>query len=184
MTTHTFGVILSIGMILLIALVFGIILTRIIFGKNSTIIQKVVRYSLPIGFMVSFAGLAGSLTYSEIFGLTPCMFCWWQRIFIYPQAVLFAIAWYQSSKNTHSINIFQYTTPIAVVGSLVSLYHVLLQRGIIGLDGASSCILSGTPCNIISTQIFGFITIPVMALSIGITLSVLGYLVLSNKKTA
>lgn len=184
MTIQTFGTIIGIGNIALLIAVISIIIMRIVFGKESVFIKTIVKYALPIGFILGFAALAGSLTYSQIYGLTPCLFCWWQRVLIYPQVLFFAIAWYRSSKNNNELSIFNYTTPLAIIGTLVSLYHILLQRGIVGANGSGSCILNGTPCNIISTQILGFITIPVMAFSIGLALTVLGYLVLNNKKTA
>ncbi len=179
MNLSIFTHILGMGTIVLLITTFAVIIMRTIFGKHSTIITTLVKNALPIGFFLGFFALAGSLIYSEIYGLTPCLFCWWQRIFIYPLAILFGIAWYRSSKFSEEINIFHYTTPIAFVGTLVSTYHIMLQRGIVGPSG--SCILNGTPCNIISTQVFGFITIPVMTFSIGLAITVLGILVLQKK---
>ena len=95
------------GTIVLLITTFAVIIMRTIFGKHSTIITTLVKNALPIGFFLGFFALAGSLTYSEIYGLTPCLFCWWQRIFIYPLAILFGIAWYRSSKFSEEINNFK-----------------------------------------------------------------------------
>jgi disulfide bond formation protein DsbB len=181
MTLSTFSHVLGAGTILLGIVIIAVIIMRIVFGKQSTVIQKIVQFAVPVGFFLGFAGVTGSLIYSEIYQLTPCLFCWWQRIFIYPQVILFAMAWYRIEKGFASAReAFYYTTPFAIIGTFVSLYHILLQRGMVGPGG--SCLLNGTPCNVISYQVYGFITIPVMAFAIGLAISLLGYLVLSNKK--
>ncbi len=182
MQLSTFSYLLGLGTIILLILTVTVVIMRITFGQKSTIIKSITENAILIGFTLGFFALAGSLTYSQIYELTPCLFCWWQRIFIYPQVIFFAIAWVRSNKQSKEISIFHYTTPLAIISTLTSFYHILLQRGIVGPTG--SCILNGTPCNIISTQVFGFITIPVMAFTIGIALTALGLLVIKQRNNA
>lgn len=182
MNVETFGIILGIGTLILFILTISTILMRIIFGKESTVIQMIGKYAFPIGFALGFASITGSLIYSEIYNLPPCLLCWWQRIFVYPQALFFAVAWYRTEKGHIENNIFFYTLPLAIIGTITSLYHVILQRGVISSTGA--CVLSEVSCTTIDVQIFGFITIPIMAFVIGLALTVLGYIAINHKKTA
>jgi uncharacterized membrane protein (DUF485 family) len=41
-------------------------------------------YVFPVGFFVSFGGMAMSLFYSEVLHYAPCDLCWYQRVFLYP----------------------------------------------------------------------------------------------------
>ncbi len=182
MNVETFGIILGIGTIILFVLTISIALMRILFGKESNIITIIGSYAFPIGFLLGFASITGSLIYSEIYNLPPCLLCWWQRIFIYPQVLFFALAWYRTEKGCNESNIFFYTLPLAIIGTITSLYHVILQRGVISSTGA--CVLSEVSCTTIDVQVFGFITIPVMAFVIGLALTLLGYIAIQNKKTA
>jgi disulfide bond formation protein DsbB len=181
MNISTFNYFMGIGTLFILILTATVIIMRVAFGKESTLIKKIVIYALPVGFIFSFLAIAGSLTYSEIYALPPCLFCWWQRVFIYPQVILFAVAWYRSEKNYNESSIFYYSLPLSIIATLTSVYHMLLERGVLSPGGA--CVANGTSCAIVSTQVFGFITIPVMAFTIGITLVLLGYLVLTDKKT-
>jgi disulfide bond formation protein DsbB len=106
---------------------------------------------------VSLAATGGSLYYSEILGLPPCELCWFQRIFMYPLVVLFAVAIIKKDHKVH-----QYVIPIALLGTFYAFYHVLLQEGLINED-ITKCI-SGIPCADESNVIYGIITIPFLSL--------------------
>lgn len=185
MNLETFNIIIGAGTLGIGFITLALILFRIIIGPHSHIINLVRKEALGIGFFIGLSAIVGSLTYSDIYGLAPCLFCWWQRIFLYPQFLLFIVAWYRHGRtHTAGYDIFHYSTPIAFIGSCISLYHVILQRGIISSTGA--CLQNGISCTTIDIQIFGFLTIPMMALILGIALTLLGLLVLNHthKKTA
>ena len=184
MSFETFNTLIGIGIIAISLVTVALVIFRFVIGKNNSIMQAVRTYALPIGFVLGLSSIVGSLTYSNIYMLPPCLFCWWQRIFLYPQFVLFAVAWYRNHKKTFDgKEIFYFTTPLAVISSLVSLYHVFLQQGVIASKGA--CLQNGVSCTTIDISIFGFLTIPMMALVLGVALVLLGITVMtSNKKTA
>lgn len=181
MPLETFNILIGAGTLILGIITVALILLYIILGKQSTFITTLLNHGVIVGFGIGLAAVVGSLTYSELYHLPPCLFCWWQRIFLYPQLILFGIAWYRKNIADGSL-VFYYTTPLAIIGSLISLYHVILQQGIIGASGA--CLESGVSCTIIDIQVFGFLTIPMMALLLGIISSLLGILVLTHKKNA
>lgn len=183
MSLDTFNVVIGVGTLVIGFLVLVLIIFRFVIGQHSHILNIIRGNALIVGFFIGLSAIVGSLIYSEIYNLTPCLFCWWQRIFLYPQVIIFAIAWYRHGRNnTAGYDIFHYSTPLAVIGSCISLYHVFLQQGVIASTGA--CLQNGVSCTTIDISIFGFLTIPMMALILGIALLLLGLLVLKNKKTA
>lgn len=180
MSLDTFTIIIGIGTLVIAFGIIALVLFRIVAGSQSHIMNMVRRDALVLGFLLGLAAIVGSLTYSEIYHLTPCLFCWWQRIFLYPQAIIFAVALYRHGRTSAAgYDIFYYSTPMAIISSLFSIYHVLLQRGIIGASAA--CIQGGTSCATIDVQAFGFLTMPAMALILGLGLSLLGITVLTHK---
>ncbi len=181
MTLDTFNILIGIGTLAIALITVVLVIFRIVMGPNSHILHVVRRDALGIGFIIGLSAIAGSLTYSDIYMLPPCLFCWWQRIFLYPQVVLFAVALYRHGRsNAAGYDIFHYSTPIAIIGSLISLYHVFLQQGVIASKGA--CVLNGVSCTTIDISIFGFLTIPMMALVLGVALALLGIFVIRTKK--
>ena len=98
----------------------------------------------------------GSLFFSEIMRFPPCVFCWYQRIAMYPLVVLFIVGLFQSPRVT-----FNFTLPLVVSGWLIALYHNLLHYGIVP-ESAAPC-LEGLSCSTIYINWFGFITIPMLS---------------------
>jgi disulfide bond formation protein DsbB len=181
MSLETFNLFIGIGTLVIAFLVVVLIIFRLVIGSNSSIFNFIYNNALWIGLFLGIGAIIGSLTYSDIYMLPPCLYCWWQRIFLYPQVVLFAVALWRKRKNTsNTYEIFYYSLPMVVISSLISLYHVFLQQGVIASTGA--CLQNGVSCTTIDISIFGFLTIPMMALVLGTSLTLLGILVL-NKKT-
>ncbi|AJY77303.1 disulfide oxidoreductase [Paenibacillus beijingensis] len=116
------------------------------------------RYSLYAAWVVALVATLGSLYFSEIAGFIPCDLCWYQRIFMYPLAILLGMASYRGDRG-----MLVYALPIAVLGSLISLYHNA-EIWFPGLARIAPC-RSGIPCNVDYLNWFGFITIPLMALT-------------------
>ena len=114
--------------------------------------------AILFGFLTILASIAGSLFYSNIVGYDPCILCWWQRIFIYPQAIIFFVAMMIKDKK-----VFSYIVPMAIIVLLISLYHSYLQMG-----GTSviPCDAVGPSCSKVYVMAYGYITIPFMAVTI------------------
>ena len=114
----------------------------------------------------------GSIIYSEVLCFIPCKFCWYQRYLMYPIALILLIGLF----NKKIIK----AAYISVFGFGVGLYHIYLQNG--GGPGGSCAV--DVPCNLKYVDIFGFISIPVMASTgfLTIFLSLL-YYDLSRKET-
>ena len=52
----------------------------------------IARVGLWGMFVLTFVASAITLYYSEVLGAAPCGLCWLQRVFLYPQVVIFGIA--------------------------------------------------------------------------------------------
>ncbi len=113
---------------------------------------------LWMAFVVAATATLGSLYLSEIVHLIPCTYCWYQRIAMYSLAVILFIA---ALRQDHGIGI--YAAALAGIGAIIAAYHRLIQA-YPDLDGGSSCSAT-VPCSAAYLEIFGFITIPYMALS-------------------
>jgi disulfide bond formation protein DsbB len=113
-------------------------------------------YVLWLAWLVAATAMAGSLYFSEVAGFIPCALCWYQRIAMYPLAVMLLIAAVR-----HDLGVRPYATVLAAIGAVIAAYHVLLQR-LPGLP-SGTCSLE-VPCTAIQLERFGFVTIPVMAL--------------------
>jgi disulfide bond formation protein DsbB len=114
-------------------------------------------YELWFGATVAGAATLGSLYLSEAAHLIPCTLCWYQRIAMYPLALILAIA---AFRREGMIRI--YATAIAVIGAVIAAYHYLIQW-FPNLEG-TSCTTS-VPCTGVWFRVFGFVSIPYMALS-------------------
>jgi disulfide bond formation protein DsbB len=132
--------------------------------------------ALGAAAVVAIVTTGGSLYLSEVLHYRPCRLCWIQRGFAYPLAILLPIALLTGRKVLHRIAL-----PLAILGALVSTYHIALEH-FPTLEGSATCDPSN-PCSLIWVRHFGFITIPVMALAsflLHITLALTGFRVGSS----
>ncbi len=112
------------------------------------------RWSL---FLAAAATL-GSLYLSNIANLTPCVLCWFQRIFMYPLVLVFALALYQR-KSQRLLALW-----MTVIGGLVAIYHYALQH-LAFLEASAPCDATAS-CASPYLNAFGFFTIPLLSLSV------------------
>ena len=50
------------------------------------------RWALALAWLVALTATLGSLYLSEVVGFAPCLLCWYQRIAMYPLAVVLGMA--------------------------------------------------------------------------------------------
>jgi disulfide bond formation protein DsbB len=113
--------------------------------------------ALLAAFVVATLATAGSLYFSEVAHFEPCRLCWYQRIAMYPLVVILGIAALR-----RDISVRRYAVPVAVIGALIATYHYALEW----LPWLDSGVCSATtPCTIIWFRVFGFISLPYLALS-------------------
>jgi disulfide bond formation protein DsbB len=107
---------------------------------------------------VALAATLGSLYLSEIVHLIPCRFCWFQRIAMYPLALILLVAAYRKEG---MIRI--YAASLATIGATIAAYHKIIQV-YPSLD-SGSCAATGPSCSAALILKFNFVSIPYMALS-------------------
>lgn len=117
------------------------------------------RYKFAGALVVALAGLVGSLFYSEALGFSPCVLCWWGRIALYPQVLILALALYFKDRGASTV---RYLIGLSIFGALVSFYHSSSQFGGISF---TPCTADGGACSVLYVLEYGYITIPVMALT-------------------
>ncbi len=115
-----------------------------------------INWKLYLSWIVATVAMIGSLFFSEYLKYPPCSLCWWQRIFMYPQAFLFLIAVIREEDV-----VFKYVLPLSMLGWLFSLYHNLIYFKVI--EPTILPCTSGISCTDNQLNYFGFFTIPMMS---------------------
>lgn len=117
-------------------------------------------WGLWIGFLLSLGAVASSLFYSEILGIAPCGLCWLQRVFLYPQVLLFTLAIWKGDRL-----VADYSIALSIFGSVVALYQHYLQMGGTSILPCPA-VATGADCARRFLFEFGYITFPLMSFSI------------------
>lgn len=123
-------------------------------------LKTVEPYLYPAAFLIAVIAMAGSLYFSEVAHLLPCVLCWYQRICMYPLVLILGVGiWSKDSKA------YRYVFPLALIGLAIATYHVVLYYGVnwgIHPEWEGPC-QAGISCTTRYIEWFGFITIPLMS---------------------
>lgn len=128
-----------------------------IYSKNFSLKPLVCTYGLFCAWLLSFVSSVMTLVYSEVFGFVPCGLCWLQRVCLYPQVLLLAVALYSRDKT-----VAKYGIVLSIPGVVISLYQHYLQMG--GMEFVT-CPKTGADADC-ATRIlfeFGFMTFPLIS---------------------
>lgn len=167
--------ILALGTIVL--QISSILLILFFFRKEArAFIAYTLQYGLHVTAALSVAGTILTLVYSDIFGFVPCGLCWFERICLYPIALISTLALLKGDRS-----IYTYTVPLSGIGALISLYHHYLQMGGSAVLG---CPAAGADCAKRIIFEFGYITFPLMAFSLFVMLCVIGLINIYRKDGA
>ncbi len=138
--------------------------TREVLINRFTASQKT---AVVVALAAAWIATLGSLYLSEILHFVPCTLCWYQRILMYPLALILLIGLLRRDRE-----IFYYVLPFSLLGIGVSTYHYLLQKT--DLFASSAVCDTGIPCTTTWINLFGFATIPFLALLAFLTITVMG----------
>lgn len=122
--------------------------------------ETLLGSELWIAWVLALVATLGSLYFSEIADFVPCRLCWFQRIAMYPLAVILLVA----ALRRDARGAFAYAITLPVVGLLVSLYHVYIE--IFPEHETDGCKVGGASCAVKWIDEIGYITIPVLAGSV------------------
>lgn len=109
------------------------------------------RYSLYFAWAIALVGFVFSVYYGELLQIEPCRLCWYQRISLFPLALILGIAAYRDDDG-----IFRYALPLAFFGLIVALYQALSIHFPV-LQGAFEC---GKECSKPIFMLFSWFTFP------------------------
>ena len=107
-------------------------------------------------WLIACVSTLGSLFFSEIMRVAPCVLCWYQRICMYPLVLILPIALFPFDRN-----VVRYALPLSVLGALLALFHLLLIAGFIP-ESIKPCV-QGVPCTEVQIEWFGFVNIPLLS---------------------
>jgi disulfide bond formation protein DsbB len=128
-------------------------------------------YELWAAFVVAAIATGGSLFFSEIANFVPCELCWFQRICMYPLSIVTLLAALRGD-----YRVARYLLPLPIVGACISVYHLLVENGVV--EQAKACLASAPGgCATKWINEFGWITIPTLALTAFVLL--IGFLALA-----
>lgn len=124
---------------------------------RSQAVAAVAPSALTLAFLVAAVSTAGSLYFSEVAHFPPCKLCWYQRYAMYPLVPILGLAAWTGRRQIRPL-----AWGLATIGPLISVYHILVERGIV--EESTSCDPTN-PCSLIWVERLGYLTIPTMALS-------------------
>lgn len=129
------------------------------------VLDGVGMISRHIALLVAWVAMCGSLFLSEVYGWPPCVLCWYQRILMYPLALLLPIGILRRDAQVHT-----YVLPFSLLGAGVSLYHYLLTKTNWLPEPPCTAMI---PCSVDFMDFFGFINTPFLALTAFIIISIM-----------
>jgi disulfide bond formation protein DsbB len=115
-------------------------------------------FLLYAAWVIALLATAGSLFFSEVMGLPPCVLCWYQRVAMYPLVLIIATGIVKRDGRMRA-----YALPLCLAGLAVAVYHNLLYYGVIP-ESLTPC-SEGASCTERQIEWFGFVTIPLMGLA-------------------
>lgn len=137
----------------------GITVAALVAGPHRRWAREVRAAVVDLGawpvFVVTFGSMVGSLYFSEVANFAPCRLCWYQRIAMYPLALLSLVAALRRDRR-----VMPYFAVLASVGFVISVYHYLLEwfprleSGVCSVD---------VPCTAVWFREFGFVSLAFMA---------------------
>ena len=166
---NTFNTLVGIGTIAIVLVIISIWLLVFLRETKNAYFAFLKKHSFHFAFLLALGGVLGSLIYSDFFKLPPCYFCWWQRIFMYPQLVIFGVALYLKDMKMWLTGMI-----LSGIGALFSIYHLLIQSGVVGPSAA--CDAGAVSCAKIDVLIFDWITIPMMCLVLFVGILTFAYI--------
>ena len=91
-------------------------------------------------------------------GQEPCRLCWYQRIAMFPLAIVLGVACL-----TDDFLVWRYALPLSIVGFSIALWHSLLYAGIVP-EPIVPCSQTGPSCTSADMLLFNTLPLPYLSL--------------------
>ncbi len=113
--------------------------------------------ALAAAWIVALAASLAVLFIGEVLGQMPCLLCWYQRVFMFPLAIVLGLGlWWRDAR------VGRYGVALALGGGAVALWHMALYVGLIP-EPIQPCTATGPSCTDDNQLILG-IPIPLLSL--------------------
>ena len=152
-----------------IALQLFIVITLVAWIARAPLAVWVARHASIMLRVIFLGAVVGSLIYSNVLGFAPCILCWYQRLVIFPVAFLAF-----TGNIAKSALLRGQVLILSSIGFAIALFHRYIE--LFPQSGVSVCGPDGVACDTLYVFEFGYITIPMMSLTVlaaGILLSLL-----------
>ena len=143
----------------------------IVYYVKFSFVKKVVTYvkrflyrnGLLCALGVAILSTVSPLVYASVYHLLPCTLCWYQRIFMFPLVIILFL---MLKRKEYGNKIYVYA--LAVIGLGIGVYHYISQQlhsryNIVTSD--CDAIGMAKSCSEYYFIEFGYITIPLMAMT-------------------
>ena len=121
---------------------------------------------LLLAWLIATTATLGALFIGEVMLMTPCTLCWYQRIFMFPIAIILGIACFADDRQGAV-----YALAMALGGLAMAGYHTLLVAGLIPKSWVPCS--AGVSCADQKLEILNGIQIPWLSLVAFIALALL-----------
>lgn len=154
-------------------LLFVLVINKLEKGKQGNkILSFVSTHAFSLLGIIIILSLGGSYFYSLVAGFIPCKLCWFQRTFFYALVVLYSIGWYKARK------VAFVERSIFAGGFILTLFALIVSTfqyygSMFNPDILAACEAQGVSCSKNYFLSFGYINIPMMALSAFILLFII-----------
>lgn len=155
---QTFTALLAVGALAgAVVLAVGLVVRPAVLAD---VVSLVRSGAAQFALLLAGASMLGSLYFSEVAHYAPCKLCWYQRICMYPIAVVSLVATVRREPPARLKVLAPYVLTLSLVGIIISTYHYLLEW----FPQLESSVCSvDVPCTTVWFRKFGFLTIPGMA---------------------
>ena len=133
--------------------------------------------ALYVAWIQAVVATMGSLYFSEVMDLVPCVLCWYQRILMYPLVLVLTVGILRRDRGA-----WMYVLPLSALGLVIAVYHNLLYYGVLP-EAAQPCRL-GISCTTRQIEWLGFITIPLMSFAAFAVISMCMAIYLARKASS
>lgn len=133
--------------------------------------------TLFLAWLAALTATLGALFIGEVMGQAPCNLCWFQRVAMFPLAIVLGVAAFRGDGG-----VWRYALPLAVIGLLIAAYHSLLYAGVIS-EALQPCTATGPSCSGDGMTLFGVLPLPFLAVA-AFAFIAIALLVVRGKSTA
>jgi len=162
---HNYSILVSIGSILLFIFVIKLVAWYHLFKSFKKFIDTIEYFFWQKAiFAVSMASIVGALIYQEIYNTPVCPLCWQQRMLIYAVAIVSGVSIYTKDKLSHWSIII-----LSGFGLYIASHHYYYHylKYVVNNPLALPCDAEGIACSESAIgAVFGFVTIPFMAICV------------------